>query len=327
MMRKLCFLLLLVCITVFAHAEDFDDSEKELCNVLAEKKEFHIPFTFDERTLMPVIEIQVENETLRMGINLFGLSKEAEIYTSFMKKMGLDYSGIFELIRQGMADELEKSYIEISDDDIITFIDDNRATLNVPNVFIEGELFGTMFPCYSMRQEEYDDLKYIDGMIGTHLFWPLCDNVVIDYKNCEIVVNAPPLPTVGTYMKPFWYGDAFRMTVSINGVEQDAVIAPALSAVYLRDEINSSKAYSDREIIEYCKTGKARKPTDKYKNIVVQVDGVEKQCKGYFSSRKAGEVLYGNSPFIIRKTNLLGYPVFKGRRIQLDFKNWVFRMD
>ncbi len=187
-----------------------------------------------------------------------------------------------------------------------------------------------MFAGFNFRsnnlQEEYPLLSTIDGQIGLFLFSD-CENIVIDYRNNEIIINAPSLPTEGMPMRQFSDCYGFCTKVKINGVEQDAIIAPSMSTVYLRDENKSSKTYTDEEIIEYGKTGTPRTPSNKYKNITVQIGDVTVQCKGYLTSRRNGEMDGESAKRMVRKINILGYPVFAGHRIQLDFKNWVFRMD
>lgn len=326
--RFLFFLFLFCFAANFVSSENMSAQENRLaCNFLATLKDFHIPFTLDKISLFPCITLKLDDIPLNMSVAVYSdkFSQESQIYLSGIRKLGV-FDDMIDALKLKAASMYDKQVEQVMDRDLSNVMISGNAVFTLLNVSSEGQYLGKISTNYINLQEEYPELNNVDGELNLSLF-SLCNNIVIDYRNNEVIINAPPISEKGTPMHQFYDFYAVCTKVKINGVEQDAIIVPTLSAVYLRDENKSSKTYTDEEIIEYGKTGTPRSATNKYKNIVVQIGDVEVSCKGYLTSRRRLELQGAGAVRMVRKINFLGYPVFKGHRIQLDFKNWIFRMD
>lgn len=322
MMRKkiLKITIILFCMT-FVHAE----SEWATVSI-AEQKNFIIPFTLDEENLFPSISLSIGNVPVKMGIDTSFLGTIALAYTSLILKTG--GQDLLDEIWKSIKEEAMQKYSVQNPDDALMqdIIQSHKLFLTIPNVSIGRQKMGSLYANYYNAQEYYDEVKKIDGVLGLYFFFN-CENIVIDYKSNCIVVNADAITGNEVPMRQFGDMAAVVVKVIINGVEQDSVVAPSFRAVYLRDMYNEKIDYSDKEIINYAKHGTPRKKTDKSKTVTVQIGDQEVSCKGYFYPRWKGDLSGEGNLAMVRKINFLGYPVFKGHRIQLDFKNWVFRMD
>ena len=310
---------------VFLETEDETVSLYATDNI-ARVKNLHIPFTMDNHdSYWPIIEMRAGTVPLKMGFQPCGLGVDMEAYTTFVRKIGgadLERSVWNSIREETMAQYPDREPDKFLMNDII-----NRhlTSFRVYDIKINDINMGQVDASFYDAQEYYDSDE--DGVIGL-LFFANCDNIIIDYRNNEIVVNAPAISSEGSPMRVLEGSCSIILTkVMINGVEQDAVIAPTASSVYLRDDYKSKKYYSDQEILSYCYNGKSRNPTDKYKNVTVDIDGITVHCKGYFTSRAKGEMAGEFLNHMMRKVNFLGYPVFKGHRIQFDLKQGLFRMD
>ncbi len=318
-------------ILVLSEPHKYSTTSIYATNSIATMKDFHIPFTLNEgaensdtEAYTPVIKAFINQVPVNMGISMCGLDVESEIYTSFLKKLG--GQNLVDSVKKTIEEKAETLYpaVELNDYIIQDIIVKHLTSCIFSSTCINNVEMGKFQASYYNAQEHLP--VSTDGILGL-LFFNRCQNIVLDYINNEIIINAPPLKSEEIPLTLFQDLCSFAISVSINGVKQDAIIAPTVSAVYLRDDYKNSIKYSNDEILSFVKSGNCRKPTDKYKNITVKIFNSEVKCRGYFSSRREGEMISETPNLVMRKINFLGYPVFKGRRIQLDFKNWVFRMD
>lgn len=296
---------------------------------IANLKDFHIPFTINEHLedtngYTPAIDVVINGVPVKMGVTIDGMNAEIQVYTSLLKKIG--GQNLVDEVWNNIEKETRLKYSdgEITDSMRQDIINRRDISINLSDININGSLLGNIEARYYNTQE-YSSAS-LDGVLCT-LFFSKCKNVIVDYRKNEIIVNGDAIVSNGSPMRLLKDTYLLSTKIKINGIEQDAIISPTLSAVYLRDDYKSSKKYSDEEILHFCYNGTPRYYNNKYKNIVLTVDDIDMQCKGYFTSRRRGEITGDFVENMVRKINIIGYPVFKGHRIQLDFKNGLFRMD
>ena len=205
---------------------------------------------------------------------------------------------------------------------------DGWFKINITNFKI-GD-FGVRDKTEFETESEVENYKrYLDGIVGVHIF-SNAKNIVIDYRRLIIEIDAP---LISNKSIPMEMNEALRMytiPITINGSRDSALVDTGAEMLVLRNNYGRDPVNMPMgDIADYLMNGQRVKRTFPRAISISELrvgDISYSEIKGYYTSN----MLVNASEFGKRMGymyNFVGYPVFKDRRIQLDFEKMKFMID
>ncbi len=167
----------------------------------------------------------------------------------------------------------------------------------------------------------------VDGLLNISFFGEH-DNIIIDYVHKTIEFDGEQITGKAEPLRKIVDdGDVLYVTkLSINGIRQEAIIG-TIDFFVLRDCYDEDLEYSDDEIVAFAKFGPELPDMPYKKKVRYELCGTKGRVVGYKSTDSQCSAFSAAKIRLHSMVNFIGYPIFKGHRIQLDFKNDLFRMD
>jgi hypothetical protein len=284
-----------------------------------------IPFKIPDKhhRILPLIEMTNENGRYVFAFDtgcdycaLFGNGVK-KIFGDEKKPMELAYT----YLKEQSPGKNEKTLRREAE----KLIDSGGITCTLTGLTVSGTAFNNTVFQYLPSATAKIDKETADGIIGL-TFFGNCKNMVIDYKHHVIELDADPLPTVPLSMRKLDTLGLYVTDVTIDGRNQPALIDTGAEFLFLRDDYNSGRVYSDAEIVDHSLHGKAGKSLPGFKTVQLELGNIRSKYRGYRTTNMLMSGTESGNAFG-QICSILGYSVFNRHRIQLDFEHKQFRIE
>src|SRR5574344_1769903 len=308
--------ILFFCFVLCSCVTQKTESSNKESNAYEATGKIVIPFEISRKAhqILPIIKINYKGSDCRFAVdtgqNVCVFGKQGA-----KKRLGSEdvpFDQAYEYVKKQFPQQsdslLRKEAEQIVDNGGIT------CNLSMFDYFSETFFNGTEFkyiPSFAS-----DRLK-VDGIVGINFFNSF-DNVLIDYKNNVIEIDAVLLDAEPLPMRKLQGLDLYVTEVKLDGYEQTALIDTGAEYLFIRSDYKNKKNISDSEITDCVlnKKNSRRKLNFGSKKVLLSVGNIDISFNGYstanmFMNCSKEAIALG------QVCNILGYEVFKNRRLQL----------
>lgn len=222
--------------------------------------------------------------------------------------------------------------ISLSDfhEQYLSYFAENDISITIDEIYLKNRLFeNTTFTYNPNRDSNSPNSPGIDGLVGLE-FFKSCKNLVMDYRKNIIEVDGERIEEKGIPMvKHDVITNLYEIDFYINDKPCKGFIDTGLSTMIIGNDYGKAVLnWKNEEIVDFINNGEAIREESAdiclstitigrctYKNIIAHY-GTDKNIN--------------TSPRALRMFtlyNFIGYPLFKGRRIQMDFEQGEFLID
>jgi hypothetical protein len=284
-----------------------------------------IPFKIQTIHHSIIPQIQIENDKGLYNVAFDTGSNYNNLLKNGVKKIFGDEKRPIELaytyVRRLSPDKNEKELYRAVNE----LINSGGITCTLNNLTVSGTAINDIVLQYVPANTRKIDKGLADAIVGVNFFGK-CNNILIDYNNKVIEIDAAQLKVQACPMRKLNQLGLYVAEVVIDGITQPALIDTGAEYLFIREGFNKKIIYSDSDIINYTLHGKVKKSLPGFKLVQVQVGNINSKYRGYNTSNMFISGTESGNAFG-QKCSILGYEVFKGHRIQLDFEHNLFRIE
>jgi hypothetical protein len=290
-------------------------------------KEIKLPFTCNEQGL---ILMTFSDNEYQYNFSLDTASTENVLfqtgYSKLTKTLGIDIVDIEAAVREYVTGENpDLSEAEIKE---ITqnYIYSGGMTFSLSELKNNNFCSSEVSFSYNPTVDSPIDDQELDGMINLAFFCD-ADNIIIDYKHKLLIINSKKKLKYSVPMQKYEVLCLYGIDISIDGIQQQALIDTGASCFFLREQYESTSRINEDDLLVLLEQNEIFDDNEEQiKNVKLQIGKYKTKITAIYPNINNYDAT-DSAKQIIRKINLLGYEVFKNHKIQFDFDNMEFRIE